>query len=196
MSNSKRIDGIVKGLLGYARTEAKETYFSIFPLQEVIDLSIELLKIKYELHNFPLEIEIKCSDAVFGVKAQLMETIYNVLDNGYEAALDKKPHLSPEDAKTFIPAIKLKLTQTDAYSLIDISDNGIGIREEDKHKMFIPFFTTKSNSRSGTGIGMYVVKRIIEENHHGKAWFESVHGMGTHIFLKLPKPMEAVELKG
>ena len=124
-----------------------------------------------------------------------METIYNVLDNGYEAALDKKPHLSPENAKAFIPALKLKLTQTDAYSLIDISDNGIGIREEDKHKMFIPFFTTKSTSRSGTGIGMYVVKRIIEENHHGKAWFESVHGLGTHIFLKIPKPRDPVELK-
>ena len=195
MANSKRIDGIVKGLLGYARAEAKETYFSIFSLHEVIDLSIDLLKIKYELHNFPLDIEMKCSDSVFGVKAQLLETIYNVLDNAYEAALDKKPHLSPQEAEAFIPAIQLKLTQTDAYSLVDISDNGIGIKEEDKHKMFVPFFTTKSTSRSGTGIGMYVVKRIIEENHHGKVWFESVHGKGTHIFLKIPKPMDAVELK-
>jgi len=60
------------------------------------------------------------------------------------------------------------------------------IREEDSKKVFAPFFTTKSSYTSGTGIGMYVVKRIIEENHKGRVWFESEYMKGTRFFIELP----------
>ena len=45
-------------------------------------------------------------------------------------------------------------------NVIRISDNGIGIKEENLQKIFVPFFTTKTAAKSGTGIGMYIVKRI------------------------------------
>ena len=57
----------------------------------------------------------------------------------------------------------------------------------DSFAMFIiPFFTTKASFKSGTGIGMYIVKRMIVENHKGKIWFESKHMKGTNIVIELP----------
>lgn len=185
--NVKRTDGIIKGILGYARVEEKETFFSYFSLKEIIDVSLELLKIKHELQDFPLEFDLGESDMLYGVKAQMMESIYNILDNGYEAILDRKNKLSSEEKLKFKPLIKLKLTQGDNSSFVEISDNGIGIKDEARQKIFAPFFTTKSSYKSGTGIGMYVVRRIVEENHKGKIHFESAYMQGTKFVVELPK---------
>ncbi|MBU1112360.1 MAG: HAMP domain-containing histidine kinase, partial [Candidatus Omnitrophica bacterium] len=59
--------------------------------------------------------------------------------------------------------------------------------DEDKKKIFAPFFTTKSSYKSGTGIGIYVVKRIIEESHQGQISFSSEYLQGTTFYIKLPK---------
>ena len=98
-----------------------------------------------------------------------------------------KYHLSDQEAKSFRPHIGLKLEQKDRHSLITISDNGVGIKDEDKAKIFAPYFTTKSSYKSGTGIGVYVVRRMIEENHKGKIWFESEYLKGTTFFIQLPR---------
>ena len=184
--NARRTDGVVKGLLGYARTESKETYFSHFSLREVVELAVDLLKIKHELQSFPMLLELPSNDAIYGVKAQMMEMVFNVLDNAYEAIMDKKGMMLPEEQAALSPQITMKLTVCDDHYQIEVLDNGTGIKEEHYNNMFVPFFTTKKASKSGTGIGMYLVKRIIEENHHGKVWFDSVWGKGTHLYVSLP----------
>ncbi len=83
--------------------------------------------------------------------------------------------------------MKMKLSQTEKAYHIEISDNGMGMKPEDKNKIFAPFFTTKSSYKSGTGIGMYVVKRMVEENHKGKISFSSEYGEGTKFSIELPK---------
>jgi signal transduction histidine kinase len=125
---------------------------------------------------------------IHGVKAQIMESIYNILDNAYEAILDKRNYrLTDEEKLTFTPLIKLKVSENERNWRLEISDNGIGVKEQDAKKIFAPFFTTKSSYKSGTGIGMYVVKTIVEENHHGKIWFESTYMQGTKFVIELPK---------
>ncbi|HIE35909.1 MAG TPA: ATP-binding protein [Candidatus Omnitrophica bacterium] len=101
--------------------------------------------------------------------------------------------LSEEEKRNYIPRIAVEVKEKENLYQFIISDNGIGIREEDKSKMFTPFFTTKSTAefscieKSGTGIGMYVVKRIIEENHHGRIWFDSDYLKGTTFYIEIPK---------
>jgi len=187
IKNVKMTDGIVRGILTYARVEEKETFFSHFSFREVLDASLELLKIKHELQEFPLEINLDNCDMIYGVKAQIMESMYNILDNAYEASIEKKHYLTEADKEKFTPLIKLKLTKGSANYRIEISDNGVGIKDEAKQKIFAPFFTTKSSYKSGTGIGMYVVKRIVVENHKGRIWFESAYMQGTKFIIELPK---------
>ena len=66
--------------------------------------------------------------------------------------------------------------------VVTISDNGSGIPEEIRGKMFTPNFTTKS---SGMGLGLSIVKRYVE-NAGGRIWFESESGKGTMFCVELP----------
>lgn len=71
--------------------------------------------------------------------------------------------------------IDISLSSDENSILIVIKDNGIGISEEQKKKIFQPNFTTKS---SGTGLGLAIVKNIVS-SFNGKIWFESVENLGT-----------------
>ncbi|MFH1442217.1 MAG: ATP-binding protein [Candidatus Omnitrophota bacterium] len=60
------------------------------------------------------------------------------------------------------------------------------LKIDDAKKVFTPFFTTKTSSRKGTGLGLYVIKRIVIDMHKGKISFESDHKVGTRFILELP----------
>jgi len=68
--------------------------------------------------------------------------------------------------------------------IIDISDTGMGISEENLKRIFDPFFTTKTIGK-GTGLGLAVTYGIIQE-HGGRIFVDSDSGKGTHFRLKLP----------
>jgi len=53
-------------------------------------------------------------------------------------------------------------------------------------KVFTPFFTTKVSSRKGTGLGLYVIRRILTDNHKGKVMVESGYKVGTRFIVELP----------
>jgi len=187
LDNVKRTDGIIKGILDFAKVEKKENFFAVFSFKETVELSSVLLMLKHEAASLPLNVKIDSQDLIYGVKSQLTEVIYNLLDNAYEAIKEKKMQLSGKNQESFSPAIELSLAHTPDRQIIKISDNGMGIKEEDRLKIFAPFFTTKSSYKSGSGIGVYVVKRIIEENHKGKIWFTSTYMEGTSFTIELPK---------
>jgi len=187
IENVKRTDSIIKGILDFAKVENKENFFNKFSLKEITDLACNLLIVKHEVAQLPITINLGEDDIIYGIKSQIIEAVYNMLDNAYEATKEVQAQLSKQDQESFLPRVELNLTQAEDRYVIKISDNGIGIKEEDKHKIFAPFFTTKSSYKSGSGIGAYVVKRIIEENHKGKIRFVSAYLKGTDFFIELPK---------
>ncbi len=78
--------------------------------------------------------------------------------------------------------IEIVASVTNETVLVKISDNGKGIPEEIRDKMFVPNFTTKT---SGMGLGLAIVKGIIE-SAGGKIWFETKTGKGTTFYIELP----------
>jgi signal transduction histidine kinase len=78
--------------------------------------------------------------------------------------------------------VKVNLERKKDKVLVTVSDNGSGIPESLKNKMFTPNFTTKS---SGTGLGLSIVKRNVE-NAGGTIWFESEPEGGTSFFIEFP----------
>ena len=188
VGNVKKTDQIIKGILNFARTEETATYFSEFPLQDIITASLDMLVVKHKLAQFPLDYAAGAHDIIYGVKAQLMEAVYNTLDNGYEAIQERMNSITDEQERfAFVPKIRFEHLDRGDKDVLIISDNGIGIKDEDKRKIFAPFFTTKSSYKSGSGIGAYVVKRMVEENHKGKIIFESEYLKGTRFVIELPK---------
>jgi signal transduction histidine kinase len=81
------------------------------------------------------------------------------------------------------PKISVSLTRLEASQevVIQITDNGVGISAEQQERIFTPYFTTKS---SGSGIGLSVVRQIIEK-HNGSIRFESVLNQGTTFYIRL-----------
>jgi nitrogen fixation/metabolism regulation signal transduction histidine kinase len=68
------------------------------------------------------------------------------------------------------------------YCRLSVRDTGKGIAEEDRNRVFTPYFTTKE---SGTGLGLPIVERIVND-HGGTIWFDSAPGMGTTFFIDFP----------
>lgn len=106
-----------------------------------------------------------------GDKDQMIRVFNNLIKNAIQSISD--------DTKG-----KIEIqTQVNANSIeINIKDNGKGIEKEVMSKIFQPYFTTKS---TGTGIGLAMVRQIIEM-HHGSIDFESEIGVGTKFIIKLP----------
>ena len=108
---------------------------------------------------------------VFADKNQLMRVLNNLIKNAIQAVPDDRAG-----------KINIHLYLKDTEAIIKVSDNGSGISEEMRDKVFVPNFTTKS---SGTGIGLAISKNIIEAVN-GQIYFETVVGKGTDFFVKLP----------
>jgi two-component system nitrogen regulation sensor histidine kinase NtrY len=107
---------------------------------------------------------------------QLLRCFNNLLKNAIEAA--------PADR---LGIIEINYLITNKNILLTIKDNGNGIPENLREKIFEPNFNTKS---SGTGLGLAFVKNSIE-NAGGKVWFETIAGEGTTFYFSLPSAMPA-----
>jgi two-component system nitrogen regulation sensor histidine kinase NtrY len=105
-------------------------------------------------------------------KDQISRVFSNLIKNAIQAI--------PE---TIEGKIVVKFSEEAEYFIIEIKDNGTGISEDKKDKIFVPNFTTKS---TGMGLGLAMVKNIVE-NAHGTIWFETKEGIGTSFFVKLPR---------
>lgn len=108
---------------------------------------------------------------LFADKTQLNRLFTNLLQNAVEAASSK-----PRRVITVEESVDAE------YVTISITDNGEGIPENTREKIFTPNFTTKS---SGTGLGLAMSKSIVE-NAEGQIWFSTVEGEGTTFYVKIP----------
>lgn len=168
--NEERVTQLVRDMLYYCSNKKLEK--SKLNLNELIKEVADSLKqtatekkIKLVLHSEKRSCLI-LADAI-SIHRALLNLVGNALD-----AFDNQPG-----------TITLTLKRLNNKALIEIKDTGVGIAKENLNKIFDPFFTTKGHA--GTGIGLAVTKKIIEE-HRGKLTLKSEKGAGTAVLLTLP----------
>jgi signal transduction histidine kinase len=115
-----------------------------------------------------------CEDpcTLLGNAIQINRAIQNVIFNAVQASTDKKG------------AVSVDCTRRDFYVDIRIEDTGSGINPDQMSKIFDPYFTTKQ-SKSGTGLGLYITKKVVED-HNGSIKVDSTPGTGTVFTIRLP----------
>jgi len=120
---------------------------------------------------------------VKGNSTQLQEVFFNLIDNGYDAMMQRKNDLKEPNYR---PTLLIHAQAQENYLCMIFEDNGIGVKDEDVQKLFTPFFTTKLSSKKGTGLGLYVIRKIIEDHHQGTVEFISKYMSGTQMKIRLP----------
>lgn len=171
-----RTGDIVQGLRIFARNEEGE--FTKVDLHQCIDAAVTLLS---------FEIRDRCQiikrygtiPLINGLSGKLNQVFLNILTNAVQAVLSVHPEATP-------PVGLIEIVTFKALNWVEvrITDNGSGMDEATRKRIFEPFFSTKPVGE-GTGLGMAICYGIIEQ-HHGTIKVLSEKGQGTTIVIELP----------
>ena len=173
-----RASEIVNGLLNFSRTSGSE--FSGIDLNHIIRDTLNLLEHQLKTGQVRVEPDLGEIPAIHGNQGKLQQVMLNLLLNAKDAIIGNKAGGGTIRVTTSSAGGRVKL---------EIADSGSGISPEDMHRIYDPFFTTKSVPRNGqskgTGLGLSVTYGIIQE-HGGKIAVESKLGEGTRFLLEFP----------
>ncbi|MBW4608671.1 MAG: HAMP domain-containing protein [Hassallia sp. WJT32-NPBG1] len=182
-----RIREIVLSLRSFSRLDEAE--FKEADIHEGIDNTLMILQHRLKAQNQEKEIKIIKEYGQLPLiecyAGQLNQVFMNLITNAIDALEEEiENRKAASDSK--LPTIWINTEIIHGNKLlISIRDNGVGIPENIRHKLFNPFFTTKAVGK-GTGLGLSISYQIIVEKHRGKLWCDSILGQGTKFAIEIP----------
>lgn len=183
----ERIQNISNSLRTFSR--ADRDCKQPFDLHEGLDSTILILKHRLKANDKRPAIEVFTNYAdlpqVECFPGQLNQVFMNILANAIDALDESNIGRSFKEISANPNQITITTCIIDKYVKIMIADNGVGMSEEVKQRIFEHLFTTKEVSK-GTGLGLAIVKQIIVEKHGGSIEVNSVTGNGTEFIILLP----------
>ncbi len=183
--HGKRADAIVKGMLLHSRgTSGEKTLTDINDLlDQYVNLAYHGMRAQHKEFNITIEKYYDESIEKLNIVPQDISRVFlNLINNACYATNEKKKKRSDG----YVPVLKVSTINLQDKVEIHISDNGNGIPDKIKDKLFNPFFTTKP-AGEGTGLGLSLSYDIIVKQHGGEIKFESLEGEGTEFIVTLPQ---------
>ncbi len=159
---TEKISGITKNVLKYSRKLPSE--FTKIDITETIQNALTILKLKLSKQNVVVNEKFASENFIYGNAIQIEQIIINLVQNAMDSLSDNG-------------VINVNTSNENKKIILQISDNGHGMDEETKQKIFAPFFTTKPEN-VGTGLGMFIIDKICK-NHKAQILCESEIGVGT-----------------
>lgn len=149
-------------------------------LKAIVESTLRLLRPRL-LGRCRVEIDLDPDARVLGRQVELSQVLVNLLVNAADACDARQ---DPDGEGNIRVAVR---RESDAC-VVSVSDDGIGISSDQHERIFAPLFTTKS--QGGTGLGLGIVRRIVEA-HGGAIELSSTPGEGTTFWVRLPRVDEA-----
>jgi len=182
-SNTERLNILVNDLLDVSRLEAGRVTLSMHPvdLQEVADEVVSDIQRRSQEENKPMEVCLEVSDnplpRVMADPDRIKQVLGLLVDNAY--------NYTPAEG-----SIKISLHKENGSVQVDVRDSGIGVSLEHRERVFERFYRGEDPlvlATPGTGLGLPIVKQLIEM-HHGKIWMDStgIVGQGSTFSFTLP----------
>ena len=167
LSEIKRIDATVTNFLELSRS--KNYNFEKIEFSSIVKTCLKQINVHASKTNIVIEENLKPDIYINGDKEKVHQVLLNLLLNAIQASQDQSK-------------IIVNLSDSKSKALLQVIDYGEGIPEETIDKIFDPFFTTKP---SGSGLGLALVKNIIEK-HNATIEFESTPNEGTTVTVTFP----------
>jgi signal transduction histidine kinase len=169
IKETDRISGITKRLIDFVKP-GKAVRRERIEVAEEITEALAFLNTEIKLSDIQIKKNILSGlPPIMADKKHIQQIFFNIIKNAAQSLEDKR-------------AIEIRGKKEGVLLRFEIKDTGCGIREEDKKKMFAPFFTTKTY---GTGLGLFIVKQLTEINK-GSIEIKSKLGEGTSVILYFP----------
>ncbi len=171
-SEVERMKLIIDGLSDYSKV--KELKIEPVEITEMVDKTLAILGYEIKrsnamvVKNYPAEGEPR--PVALADRNRIIQVFMNIIANGLQAMAEKGGNLS------------LTIRRRESEVCVSVSDSGPGIGEDKLTKIFDPFYTTKA---SGTGLGLPITKKIVDE-HRGSLYIDSHPGEGTTFTICLP----------
>ncbi|MBC6607552.1 two-component sensor histidine kinase [Hymenobacter sp. BT188] len=182
--HGQRAASIVRGMLEHARASTGERQpTDVNALcEEYLHLAYQGLRAKDKTFNATLDTNFSPDlPLITAVGSDLGRVLLNLLTNAFYAVRQRQQ----QGEAGYIPTVGIRTCHTGNQVKIQVQDNGTGIPESVKEKIFQPFFTTKP-AGEGTGLGLSLSYEIITQGHGGTLTVESREGSGSTFCISLP----------
>jgi signal transduction histidine kinase len=186
--HGKRASSIVKGMLEHSRITTGERQ-----LTDINQLTDEYLRLAYhgmraKDSSFEADYELIMDEGVPKVEVvpqEIGRVLLNLINNGFYAVQEQGKRKTEHGILNYKPTLTLRTKAEKGQLIISVKDNGNGIPEAIKDKIFQPFFTTKPTGE-GTGLGLSLAYDIVTKGHDGTMVVESRDGEGSEFVVRLP----------
>ncbi len=177
--NAKLMENLIHDLLDLSRIGRVVKPVEKVHMREIVDAAVEDLQLQLREKNVQVTVESDLPEVVCD-RERMLQVFTNLISNAA-----KYMGSQPE------PHIEIGFEDTGENFQFFVKDNGIGINPKYHERIFELFHTLNEvKDAEGTGVGLTIVKRIIE-NHNGRIWVESEPGAGATFYFTLPKKVEA-----
>lgn len=184
---SDRIVGISRSLSIFSRADSDRK--QAFNLHEGIDSTLLILRHRLKANEHRPEIQVLIDygnlPLVECFPGQLNQVFMNILANAIDAIDEINQGRSAAELEANPNCIKIETAFSGDYVQIAIVDNGTGMSEEVRSRIFDHLYTTKTVGK-GTGLGLAIAQQIIEEKHGGTIEVNSKLGKGATFMIKIP----------
>ena len=183
VEHGERAISIIRGILLVSRGKDGEFIPTdvCHIVHEYVWLSYHAMRANYK--NFNVSIHESYEEnlqPIMVIPQDISRAVLNVMNNACYAVWKKQ-----QEQPDYMPQIDVTVKTEDSSLKIIIADNGEGMTDEVKQRLYENFFTTKPIGQ-GTGLGMNITRDIIENKHSGKLLFESTLGEGACFTFILP----------
>jgi PAS domain S-box-containing protein len=173
VSGAKRMQTLIHDLLNYSKITSKPKPFRKTNTKDLVNAVLQSLRSTIETKH--ANVEVGELPTIIAESSQLTQLFQNLIDNAMKFG------------NTESPVVKINAIEQTAFWEFTVKDNGIGIRDEFKERIFEIFQRLHTDAEyPGTGIGLAICKKIVNL-HNGSIWVESKVGEGTTFHFTISK---------